>query len=287
MRLRTAILVMALAALACDSLYDDGTVQRALDYRLDRPRLLAISVTPTILQAGVEAHLEALMLGPGEAEGGEAVWKTCGLDVDQYVDIWDLSCFSDDLDVSTLASGIDTTWTPAQPPGCDDTGWGCESTLPFLVEVTQGEEIVRGTFFSTIQRSDAALSAAPSWRELPVTLTATEPADGEVLLTATVGEALSSAIFRWYVDDGTLLDTGRTALQGSTGEASFSTNRWVLPKGEGSWRAVVVISADDAWGPSDTAYYADQAQVDTAWGSWGTWSDTPNMTWAILTVSAP
>jgi len=289
MRLRTAIAAMALAALACDGLYDDGTVQRALDYKLDRPRLLAIAVTPTVLQAGVEAHLETLVLGPGDAEGGEATWKTCGLDVERSVSIYDLSCFSDDLDVSVLASGADTTWTPPEPPACEDTGWGCSgSFLPFLVEVQQGDETVRGTFFASISASASSVSPLASWRDLPLTLTASEPEGGEVTLTATLGKALQSAVFRWYVDDGTLLDTGRTAIQASMDDSSVSTNRWVLPEGAGPWRAVVVVSADEAWGGADTAtWYADEVVKDTA-DTW-TWtgSETPNMTWAILSVSAP
>lgn len=284
MRLRPALAGCALAALGCLSLpSDDAVVYQALDYRLDRPRLLAIAASPTALTEGRETTLEALVLGPGGAQASEATWKTCGLGLERPATFYDLACFSDDLDVSVIASGLPASWTPPAPPACPDTG-GCYPIFPFLLEARLDGETVRGAFFATVHGADEVVDTAPSWRSLSLELSAAAAEDGVVALEARLGLEAEAATFRWYVDDGTLLDTGRTSVQRAEEGAVISTNRWVLPEGEGPWRVVVVVSSLEAW----------SADTGIAWlpdgpgeADWLAWSEIPNMTWTILEVEAP
>lgn len=282
------VLLGAIFALGCLNFpSDDALYYQALDYRLDRPRLLALALSPTVMTAGQELSFEALILGPGQGELDSAVWKSCGLGLDGSVSFYDLACFSDDLEVEEIATGNPTTWTPPEPGGCSDTGWGCYSSFPFLLEASFGGQELRGAFFAQLHSSVEQVDAAPSWRALPLTLTAGEARDGVMSLEAWLGAEADGMSFRWYVDDGTLLDTGRTTIQGTRDGGMYTTNRWELPAGEGPWRVVVVVSSDDGYGVwADTGFGLPGRDGDED-ADWFAWSELPNMTWAILTVEAP
>lgn len=272
-------------ALACSGCFafpgDDAIVYQSLDYHLDRPRLLGLALDPTVLTAGQETSFEVFILGPEGQSLSSVAWQSCGLTLDGAVSFYDLSCFSDDLEVSALGTGNPLRWTPPEPPGCADTGWGCTSYVPFLMTAAYGETTVSGAFFASLHSSAEVVDAAPSWRGLPLTITAGPVTDGQVALEAWLGTDADQLSVRWYVDDGVLLDTARTALQGARDGGVYSTNRWVLPEGSGSWRVVVVVSSYDGY--SDGAGFADPTGAE----DWFAWSEVPNMTWAEGRVEVP
>lgn len=286
MRLRPRPAALILGVLGCLRLpSDDAAYRQALDYHLDRPRLLGLAITPTALTEGVEASFEALILGPPGVEAGQVRWRSCGLELDSAVNIWDLSCFSDDLEVVDLGAGNPMSWTPPTPPGCEDTGY-CYSSFPFLMEAEIGGEELRGAFFASVSPADQVIASAISWRTLPLTITASEQTDGQITLEAWMGLEAQQQTFRWYVDDGTLLDTARTAIQGERDGGVYSTNRWVVPEENGSFRVVVVVSSYEGFDGWDTGgTWEARTAHDTA--GWYSWSEVPNMTWAQISVEVP
>jgi hypothetical protein len=273
--------------------WEDDIIIQALDYRIDRPRLLALAVNPPVMRAGQEVSMEALVLAPGGLQASEGSWKTCGLNQGGWTSIWGLECFAEDADVSSIAEGTPTTWVPPRSGlECEEGGYGyddywyywkdCAHSLPFLYEVELGGETVRGTFGGYLSDDPLEPRNLPtSLREIPLELTVGEPVDGEVLLEAWLGSEQQYARFRWYVDDGTLLDTGRTAVHGTRDGGSWSDNRWVLPEEPGSYRVVVVMARSDVWG--ELAAPVDSGPKDTAWWN-DTWAEAADMTWAIVTV---
>ncbi|MFH1470022.1 MAG: hypothetical protein ABIO70_36895 [Pseudomonadota bacterium] len=290
LRLLGVLGLFALLALGCQLFpWSDQVIYGALDYRIDRPRLLALAVDPPVLRSDLPVTFEALALAPGGARAGGGVWQTCGLSQDDWTMVWGLTCFTEGVDVSTLASGNPAAWTPpAFDIACDTGGggdfWGqpCGHFLPFLYQVDLGGRVVRGTFSANVSAEEVE-EPPTSLRHTPLQVTAGEPVDGEVALEAWIGAPYDSLSFRWYVDDGTLLDTGRTAVQGQRDDGTWSANRWVLPTAPGSYRAVVVVSGADGW---SAEVKVDTAPPDTAPPGWS-WPEAVDMTWALLTVEVP
>jgi hypothetical protein len=277
----SAVLVPACLGLGGCMIYPwgDAIIAQALDYRLDRPRVLALNVYPPALFSGLPVELQALVLGPDGGEATDGTWKTCGLSALGPTSVWDLECFGQSEGVETIAQGLPTSWTPPSLGlDCDnfDTGFldwfSCDDSVPFLLETEVDGQPVRGSFFGTIHETEG-LVVPSSFRDVALTVTPGAVAGGEVEVEAWFGRPCSNATFRWYVDGGTLLDTARTAALGTRDWGVWSRNRWTLPSGPGPFRVVVVISAYDSWGC--------ELKLET-FGS-----DVANMTWAIATVSQP
>jgi hypothetical protein len=256
--------------------WDESIISQALDYRIDRPRVLALNVYPPAFLTGLPVELEALVLGPDGSEAIHGSWKTCGLEEDQPTAVWDLDCFGQDEGVEAIGEGIPGFWTPPSLDlDCDalDTGsyaWlGCSLTLPFVLQARLDGQMVRGSFTGSIHDIEG-IEVPASFRDVALVLAPSPIKDGQVDVEATFGRACDTAVFRWYVDGGTLLDTGRTAIQGVQGNSVWSRNRWILPEGKGPFRIAVVISSYEAMG------------CETFKESFTT--DVANMNWAVITV---
>jgi hypothetical protein len=251
-------------------------VVQALDYVIDRPRLLGINATPPVFEEGSAVTLEALLLGPESETPAKGVWKVCGIEESHWVSLWSLDCFRQEDLVTEIAQGIPAMWTPpALKPFCNPwLGIHCAHYLPFVLETEMEGELVRGSFGANVFASDGEPYEGASFRDVALEIVANDPAGGVVELHAVFDRSCDSLVFRWYVDGGVLLDTGRTAVQGREGRGVWSRNRWVIPEGRGPFRAVVVVSAIDAWG-------CERMREDPFL------VDAPNMTWATILVEAP
>lgn len=261
--------------------YEDPLVYQSLDYRVDRPRVLALDVSPPTLVSGVPVTLDALVMDPTRSTPTDVTWRTCGLRTDAWVRVWSLQCFTDDAEVSLLASGLPGTWTPPTFDIAPDTAtWDAWSQVPVLMEARVGDETVRGVFHGALYADDSLFHGDPpdSIHGTPLTVTFGEVAGGQVEVTAWFGSPAESVIFRWYVDDGTLLDTGRTLSWGERDGGVYSVNRWVLPDGAGPWRVAVVVSGSEVSGVRDS---------DTGGITPEDWFffDTPSMAWTVAELA--
>lgn len=294
---RPPLLLVPLAALLTGSLgcvifpWEEAVIYQALDYTIDHPRLLAVDVDPPLLAGGQPVRLDALFLSPGGDTPTSVSWSTCGLRTDIWVYLYSLECFSVEEEILPLGEGLPATWTPPVLDIPTDTAWGGNSSfLPFLLEARFGDEVVRGTFHASLYGSvkDYGGGVPTSFHDMPLTVTAGPVEDGQVALEAVLGDDQPNATFRWYVDDGQLLDTGRTAVQERTGTAVVGRNRWVVPEEPGSYRVAVVVSALDSgapWGkPPDTDQAGDTGHhgPDTWWNG-----EVPSMAWTVITVEVP
>ncbi len=262
---------VALATLGCSlNLGPSQAYFQAMDYTLDRTRVIGIASSPLTFAAGTDVDLEALVLSPA-GEVTTATWKTCGLSASVPVNIYDLQCFTDDVDVSLIGEGIPTVWhVPVADWTCDTGCEGGRSSVPVLLEAGVDPDVGRGTFVAelqsgTVEDTGVRKDAGASLRERTLTLTVPDVVDGIVTVEASIDVSAEAGSWSWYVDDGVLLDTGRTITHGVEGGVSTTTNRWQLPEDAGRYRVVVAVSASEL-GSDDLA-------------------DSPtNMTWAVSTV---
>lgn len=275
--LGAATLVAGLAG-CLQSPWADAIIYQSLDYRIDRPRILAINAIPPLFEGGRPVELEAFALGPKGETTKEALWKTCGLDEDQWISLYSLDCFREEDRVQEIAKGNPTVWTPPVLDfPCDQDAFNeCVSAVPVVLELEMEEQLVRGSFEARILGPDAAIQT-----NVPLTLSAADLeltvgsiTGNEVDLIARIGLGVDfDPVFRWYVDDGTLLETGRTAAMEGDLFHTRSENRWILPDRGGPWRVAVVVSAFDG------LYSKDQEDSTVFSG--------PNMAWDLIVVEEP
>ncbi len=253
--------MLLLALAGCLSL-DDAAIFAALDYTIDRPRLLGMRVDPPLLSPGVEVTLDALFVAPRGQQASAAAWSTCGLGNKDPVTVQTLECFSDGDDVEVIYDGaLPALYTPNPRPDADcagDTGVDfrdCVHSLPLLVasdfavdesEPTRGVSQVE--FYLEEWDDSRSLPVSAGTLERALTLEGVAGAGAEVALRYSVPADLRNATFRWYVDGGTLLDTGETSVrewsppEGPNEKGvSVTTNRWVLPEEAGEYRAFVLF----------------------------------------------
>lgn len=266
--------MLMLLLFAClDLPLNDPLVHQALDYQIDKPRVLAMRFEPPVFAAGEPLQMDALIVAPGGLRGREARWTTCGLREDVPVEINSLQCFADGVEITEMASGemplsyrspdfaeMDCSDWQLDTGSFADTGFDywdalpCHHRLPILVESELGGETARGVTWVTW--------FGQSWPEIlprPTTLDNTrrrievigDPVPGaEVTVRFTALGDFRFNSFRWYVDAGQLLDTGHTAAQGYAppGPVAFegrtwTENRWVIPEdASGPLRVFVVLS---------------------------------------------
>jgi hypothetical protein len=265
---RLALAAGVLLALggACMGFQDESIVYQSLNYTIDRPRVLAISASPPVLVSGRTVLLDALVLAPDGASGDGGTWSTCYLDEETWIAAWTLDCFMLEGVPEIIAEGLPATWVvpdlpaaaaaearPGPHPDDDDTGWTWEGyQVPFLLEATVGDDTVSGVLDAFVRAEPPAGGCERSLRDLDLTLEVGDADGGEVALEACLGAPCGQAVFRWYVDDGTLLGTARTAIHRREADRVCSSNTWVLPEGVAApLRVAVVLAATEVNGCED------------------------------------
>ncbi|MCB9688563.1 MAG: hypothetical protein H6738_20090 [Alphaproteobacteria bacterium] len=220
----------------------------ALDYHIDRTLIPAMRVTPRVAPGGIPRTFEALVLSPGAVQA--PTWEVCGLYEGRTARI-DEECFEEPSLITPIGTGERTTWTPPSiDVACsyDHTGIArdCWSSFPVRAVAEGPGGVGRAVLPLSVMPDDSVVweVAGPS----PVRIEVVEgaPAPGaEVLLEATTTGEDRGQVFRWYVDDGVLLGTGRTAPWTVGGGRVTAHNRLRIPqKYDGRLRVVVVVDQD-------------------------------------------
>ncbi|MCA9489251.1 MAG: hypothetical protein KC621_04995 [Myxococcales bacterium] len=220
----------------------------ALDYRIDRTIIPAMRMTPRVAPGGVERIFEALVLAPRPA--GVPRWEVCGLYEGRIARIGDL-CFEEASLVTVIGEGATISWVPP-PIDVDCTfahsgvGRECLSSFPVRAIASGPDGVGRAILPLTVVPDDGAVWELPG--PVPVRIEVVEgtPAPGaEVLLQATTRGDDRDQPFRWYVDDGLLLGTGRTEPWTVGAGLVTARNRLRIPEGyEGDLRVAVVVEQE-------------------------------------------
>ncbi|MCB9678646.1 MAG: hypothetical protein H6737_26320 [Alphaproteobacteria bacterium] len=243
--------MLLLLLVAC--LPDDSFLlgNRALDYHLDRTRVLAVRATPIGAIAGEPRTIEALVMGPHAVERLDV--SACGLRDDSLTYIWGMECFSNEELVTPLGDALPLVWeTPdlsALPCGQDtaDTGFEpyneCEIQIPVLVRAHTAEDIGYGGVYVHMWTREAR-STGVERPEPPHALEVVGEArpGAEVELVWRIGPSRYD-YFQWWIDAGTLRSTGRTGLYVDSPQGNETRNRLVIPDDfTGTLRVAVVGS---------------------------------------------
>lgn len=226
----------------------------ALDYRIDRTVVAAMRVTPRVAPGGVPRTFEALVLSPRPVERRR--WATCGYTVGVAAEVW-TSCYEEPSLVEELGEGATLTWTPPSigVEGCDQghtgLGDGCWSTFPLRLTAEDAEGAGSAVIPLAVLADGEEAWDLPGPVPLTVAVVEGEPRAGaEILLEAhTLGRDLGQE-FRWYVDGGELLGTGRTLPWTVEDGVTTSHNRLRIPADwEGPLRVAVVVDQDgeESW----------------------------------------
>lgn len=220
----------------------------ALDYRIDRTLIPAMRVTPRVAPGGVERTFEALVLAPRAAEA--PTWEICGFYEGRTASIEE-DCFEEPSLIEPMGSGRRVTWTP--PPIDVDcsfahTGLGqfCWSSFPVRAVAEGPDGIGRAVLPLSVMPDDSDVWDVPGPVPVRIEVLEGEPHPGaELLLQATITGDDRGQVFRWYVDDGLLLGTGRTAPW-TVGDGWVTAhNRLRVPERyQGRLRVAVVVDQD-------------------------------------------
>jgi hypothetical protein len=290
MRFRHALMGLAAASSLGCFRWPDQVAYLALDYTIDRPRVVAIKLDPPVLAHGLPVRIEALMLAPEGFEVVETEVTTCGFRDDLLVEVWGGECFDEPELVTLVGTEVPLTWDPPdlsgiacpvdsgdtaipwQDTGGDtdprdtdadtDTGgvpwvpaWdegSCTSYAPLLVGFVGKKERAYGTVTAMVRAApyvDGEELPTPI-DALPRSLEATGDvvAGGEIGLEFRIDAEPDWAGYRWYVDDGELLGTGRTATQEIDGATYVTRNTLRIPEDfHGPLRVVVVVASMTGW----------------------------------------
>jgi hypothetical protein len=282
-----------------------GPAKIALDYRIDQPRMVAMSVNPPVLQPNTPVTLETLILTPNGLEATSVRWEVCGLRDDTWVQDWGLDCFTSNPDsITVLTEGNPGEWSPeASNAPCDRTP--CSHSLPLLATAQIDGEDYRSVAYVSILGSEVVSEeglALPTLRDLGVKLTKKPLGNGSLYLEASVDSQVQDLAWRWYVDDGVLIKTGRTSTQGSREAIStwedidtrksrdvwWTDNIWELPKAPGRYRAVAIASGwympgnEKGEGSKDDWKDDDSSLSDDLYLLGGS---NPSQTWTIVEVT--
>jgi hypothetical protein len=260
MRARVPVLVTLFWSLGCLS-FPSQQAAMALDYVIDRPRVVAIRITPPLLVHGTPVTVDALVLAPGEAHVVSA--DICGLGRDLPTVVTEDACFRQPELAEHLADQVPFTWDPPDlstvicperidtgGPYSSDTAWyGCASLVPLMITAKQGEDLAYGRVDAMLPVGNhgaipAGIDAAPHTLDVA----GEQVAGGEVQLTYTIDAQPDQNGFRWYVDGGVLLGTGRTAMATWDGTTAVTRNTLQIPDDwHGPLRVAVVTVASDAF----------------------------------------
>lgn len=276
-------------------LFSEGVGYQAQHYLVDdTPRIVALQHTPLQMISGAPAEFNALLLTHPEDTVGKWKISVCGLGKTTTTYIWNLSCFEDSEEVTVIATGstlpiryqipefpeisncgyshgdhpppenprdmpLDTGYDTGYDPNQD-----CAHHLPLLVETTVNDKPVFAGAFTywypnapSFVENTQSLSSSPQGIIAPSTA---HPGE-EIALEYRIHQANGYPSFHWYIDDGTLLDTGITAptsidypsLDYPNGRV-ITKNRLVVPEEyHGSLRVWAV------------AHYPWMDQIDMTW----------------------
>jgi hypothetical protein len=266
--------------------------------------MVAMSVNPPVLQPNTPVTLETLILTPNGIEPTSVRWEVCGLRDDTWVQDWGLDCFTSNPDLITVLTEENPgQWAPEESnTPCDRTP--CSHSLPLLITAQINGEDYRSVASVSILGSQVVSEAGlalPTLRDLGVKLTKDPLGNGSLYLEASVDSQVQDLAWRWYVDDGVLIKTGRTSTQGSREAIStwedidtrksrdvwWTDNIWELPQAPGRYRAVVIASGwympgnkkgesgKDDWDDDESSLSDDLYLLS---------GSNPSQTWAIVEV---
>jgi hypothetical protein len=223
----------------------------AFDWKIDRTKVVAVSVWPIQADASVPRQVDALVLSPHRVESVQV--EICGLSEDQPVAIDSAACFSEPGLVDPVPGELPLVWTP-DPLGFECTGTvingstgysdsyyegtedtsvdtGLDSGLPFVPPPTCGSYFPLRIHARTAEDEASAMTVVllytdpydPREAEAESDPTTADPrlevvegevvAGGRVLLRFEVGTGFSGR-YAWYADDGVFWGTGRTGDAG-------------------------------------------------------------------------
>ena len=254
--------------------------QIALDYHIDRPRVLAIRFDPVVVQAEVPVTIDALAVAPRGQVIQTVTAATCIEDpLAETTTYTDLSCFGEpklevllgDIPAVWLPHGSECTTTTSSTStsyystyysdtGAGDTGGSvssCESTLPILVEARTSDGSGFGSVFSGVPQRAIAVPGLWSYSQ-SLTASGQVRAGGEVQLDFEIANGdLSPSYpgFHWYVDAGELVKTGVTAPTSVEPDLTKAANTLRIPEDwHGPLRVIVVATASENVDRADTTW---------------------------------
>jgi hypothetical protein len=263
--------VLPLLLAGCLQVPDDWLDQALwtpLDYTLDRPRVLAVRLSPPVAVHGLPTTVDALALGPSEPRRIDAA--ICGLRMDTRVTVATVDCFAVDDLVDDVATDLPRLWDPPDLSGIvqettatalddDDSGTWWESLdnrlyppgaslVPLLITARFPSSPAFGSLLLPVVHAPYAAGDAvpPSADTRGRSLTALGDAvpGGEVELTFAFAGRPHSEGYHWYVDAGVLRRTGRTAVEVERSDGwTETTNLLEIPREwRGPLRVVVVVA---------------------------------------------
>lgn len=274
-------------------LFSEAPRYLATEYVVDKPRIVALRSNPTMMVSGEPTQVDALLIAPidNNIEGWNV--SVCGLnpELDTRTLIWDLLCFEKNEAVTQLFTAPSLPYRLATPTfpmvsGCDnyedtgvvDTGWvdednyPCAHYLPLMFEATvDGQPVYAAAFTNWFGESPSYLDQSNSYSNAGIELSIPNNAlpGEEVRLEVTIAKNASNANFQWYIDAGTLKETGITRAHSyipPTDEfllpQTTSTNRLLIPDDyEGTLRVWIVIH--EPWGSDlDMTWIEGQIEVN-------------------------
>ena len=259
-------------------LFSEAPRYLATEYVVDKPRIVAVRSNPAEMISGTPAQFDALLIAPkGSTVDGWTV-SVCGLnpELDTRTFIWDLLCFEKNEAVTQLFTSASLPHSFAVPSfpevdGCReyedtgviDTGWGdsedypCSHYLPLMFEATvNGQPVYAAGFTEWYGEIPPHLERRVSYSDVGIELalpTTASPGE-QVDLAVTLGVDATNATFHWYIDAGTLKETGITQAHSYTEPTddfalprTTSTNRLLVPENyEGTLRVWAVVH--EPWG---------------------------------------
>lgn len=231
--------------------FTDELGQVALDYEIDRVRVPAIRLDPPIAVQGQPVTVEALILSPWPIE--DLSVEACGLDASLPVEIRGFECFDNPDLVEAIASELPAIWqVPDVARDCTfdtadgvDTGLACSSQVPLLVTARSEHDVGMGSLSVRLVRDgpDDVRALHDSDREF---FFLGHPASGEDIALVYRIDWDGDLEYRWYVDDGVLQHTGRTATTWLQGERHTTRNELAIPEDYTGPLRVVVVTVDNS-----------------------------------------
>ena len=219
---------------------------RTLDYVIESPRVVALRVLPTLPMAGDTIRVDALALAPDPIES--VLLEVCGVQEEMAAGIG-TDCYANPDLVEPIGATLPLEWQLpafAEPKSlCEAQAGDCDTDFPLRLTVTTASAVGYGVtpvevrFVPPPEDDEFFPFGVPT-----VTLNPLDPpvAGGLVEFMATTDVGWTRD-FRWFVDAGELLETGRTAKQDTDDATSWSGNALVIPEDfHGPLRVSVVVA---------------------------------------------
>lgn len=265
----TTTLALGLGCLS----FPSEVADQALDYRLDRARVLAIRIDPPVVLHGLPVTVDALVLGPPGTELDAVSVDLCGLSDERMVQVWNLECFDEPELVQPLGDALPLVWAPpdlsqlpcepdtgqadtahadsADSADTGDAGWfagRCQSRVPMMLTATVSGEPAYGAVEVPMRvapfATGEAVPTSVNGAERSLVATGDVRPGGEVALTFTIAAEPGWDGFRWWVDAGELVGTGRTAIHRRDGDLRVTQNTLRIPDDwQGPLRVVVTVQS--------------------------------------------